>query len=31
MHDGRIVGEMPQAAATEQAIGLLMAGIRKAT
>jgi simple sugar transport system ATP-binding protein len=27
MHDGRIVGEMPQAEATERAIGLMMAGI----
>jgi simple sugar transport system ATP-binding protein len=27
MHDGRIVGEVPQAAATEQAIGLMMAGV----
>jgi simple sugar transport system ATP-binding protein len=27
MHDGRIVGEMPQATATEQAIGLMMAGV----
>jgi general nucleoside transport system ATP-binding protein len=28
LHDGRIVGEMPQAAASERALGLLMAGIR---
>ena len=27
MHDGRIVGEVPQAAATERAIGLMMAGV----
>ncbi len=27
MHDGRIVGEVPQAEATERAIGLMMAGI----
>ena len=27
MHDGRIVGEVPQATATEQAIGLMMAGV----
>ena len=27
MHDGRIVGEVPQAAATERAIGLMMAGM----
>jgi general nucleoside transport system ATP-binding protein len=27
MHDGRIVGDMPRAAATEQALGLLMAGV----
>jgi simple sugar transport system ATP-binding protein len=27
MHDGRIVGEMTQAEATERAIGLMMAGI----
>ena len=27
MHDGRIVGEVEQAAATERAIGLMMAGI----
>jgi ABC-type uncharacterized transport system ATPase subunit len=27
MHGGRIVGEMPQAEATERAIGLMMAGI----
>jgi simple sugar transport system ATP-binding protein len=27
MHDGRIVGEVAQAAATEQAIGLMMAGV----
>ena len=27
MHDGRIVGEVPQAAATERAIGLMMAGL----
>jgi simple sugar transport system ATP-binding protein len=28
MHDGHIVGEMEQARATEQAIGLMMAGVR---
>jgi simple sugar transport system ATP-binding protein len=28
MHDGRIVGDVPQAAATEQTIGLMMAGVR---
>jgi simple sugar transport system ATP-binding protein len=27
MHDGRIVGEVPQAAATERTIGLMMAGV----
>jgi len=27
MHDGRIVGDMPRAAATEQTLGLLMAGV----
>ena len=27
MHDGRIVGEVPQATATERAIGLMMAGV----
>jgi ABC-type uncharacterized transport system ATPase subunit len=27
MHDGRIVGDMPRAAATEQVLGLLMAGV----
>jgi simple sugar transport system ATP-binding protein len=27
MHDGRIVGEVPQAAATEREIGLMMAGV----
>jgi general nucleoside transport system ATP-binding protein len=27
MHDGRIAGEVPQATATEQAIGLMMAGV----
>ena len=27
MHDGRIVGDMPRAAATERALGLLMAGV----
>ncbi|MGH7322206.1 MAG: ATP-binding cassette domain-containing protein [Candidatus Rokuibacteriota bacterium] len=27
MHDGRIVGELPQAAATERALGLMMAGV----
>jgi general nucleoside transport system ATP-binding protein len=27
MHDGRIVADRPRAAATEQALGLLMAGI----
>jgi len=27
MHDGRIVGEVEQAAATERAIGLMMAGV----
>jgi simple sugar transport system ATP-binding protein len=27
MHDGRMVGEMPQATATERAIGLMMAGV----
>ena len=27
MHDGRIVGEVPQATATEREIGLMMAGI----
>jgi len=30
MHDGRIVGEVPQAAATERAIGLMMAGVPEA-
>src|SRR5215813_7885911 len=30
MHDGRIVGDVPQSAATEQAIGLMMAGIAEA-
>jgi len=30
MHDGRIVGELPQAAATERAIGLMMAGVPEA-
>jgi simple sugar transport system ATP-binding protein len=29
MHDGRIVGEVPQAAATERAIGLMMAGVAR--
>jgi general nucleoside transport system ATP-binding protein len=28
MHDGRIVGEVPQATATERVIGLLMAGVQ---
>src|SRR5204862_6215298 len=28
MHDGRIVGEVDQANATERAIGLMMAGVR---
>jgi len=27
MHDGRIVGDMPRAAAAERALGLLMAGV----
>ena len=27
MHDGRIVGEVPQATATEREIGLMMAGV----
>jgi general nucleoside transport system ATP-binding protein len=27
MHDGRIVGDIPRAAATEQTLGLLMAGV----
>jgi general nucleoside transport system ATP-binding protein len=27
MHDGRIVGDMPRAAATERTLGLLMAGV----
>ena len=27
MHDGRIVGDMPRAAATDQTLGLLMAGV----
>jgi ABC-type uncharacterized transport system ATPase subunit len=27
MHDGRVVADMPRAAATEQALGLLMAGV----
>jgi simple sugar transport system ATP-binding protein len=31
MHDGRIVGEVPQATATERAIGLMMAGMPEAT
>jgi general nucleoside transport system ATP-binding protein len=31
MHDGRIVGEVPQAEATERTIGLMMAGIREGT
>ena len=30
MHDGRIVGELPQVAATERKIGLMMAGIPEA-
>src|SRR2546422_8931879 len=30
MHDGRIVGDVPQAAATERAIGLMMAGVPEA-
>jgi ABC-type uncharacterized transport system ATPase subunit len=30
MHDGRIVGEMPQATATEREIGLMMAGVSPA-
>ena len=30
LHDGRIVGELPQAAATERAIGLMMAGVPEA-
>ncbi|PYN50273.1 MAG: heme ABC transporter ATP-binding protein, partial [Candidatus Rokuibacteriota bacterium] len=30
MHDGRIVGEVEQAAATERAIGLMMAGVTQA-
>jgi len=30
MHDGRIVGDVPQAAATERAIGLMMAGVAEA-
>jgi len=30
MHDGRIVGDVPQAAATEQMIGLMMAGVAEA-
>ena len=29
MHDGRILGDLPQAAATERAIGLMMAGVRE--
>jgi simple sugar transport system ATP-binding protein len=28
MHDGRIVGDVPHAAATERTIGLMMAGVR---
>jgi general nucleoside transport system ATP-binding protein len=31
MHDGRMVGDVPHAAATEQAIGLMMAGVPEAT
>ena len=27
MHDGRIVGDVPRAAATERALGLMMAGV----
>jgi ABC-type uncharacterized transport system ATPase subunit len=30
MHDGQILGDVPQAAATERSIGLLMAGVREA-
>jgi general nucleoside transport system ATP-binding protein len=30
MHDGRIVGDVPQAEATERAIGLMMAGVHEA-
>jgi len=30
MHDGRIVGDMPRAAAAERALGLLMAGVTEA-
>src|SRR5262249_55821163 len=30
MHDGRIVGEVPQATATERAIGLMMTGAHEA-
>jgi ABC-type uncharacterized transport system ATPase subunit len=30
MHDGRIVGDVPRAAATERALGLLMAGVASA-
>jgi simple sugar transport system ATP-binding protein len=29
MHDGQILGDVPQAAATERAIGLMMAGVRE--
>jgi hypothetical protein len=28
MHDGHIVGEVEQARATEQTLGLMMAGVR---
>ena len=27
MHDGRIVGEVPEATSSEQTIGLMMAGV----
>ncbi len=30
MHDGRIVGDVPQAEATERALGLMMAGVPEA-
>jgi simple sugar transport system ATP-binding protein len=30
MHDGRLVGDVPRAAATERAIGLMMAGVPEA-
>ena len=30
MHDGRIVGDLPRAAATERTIGLMMAGVPEA-